>query len=472
MQAVREGAVRVLSIFLWVLSLCFIPVHSSFGASLEGIRGSFLDFVKDPFYTKQDKEAARFIPDGLLVLEDGKIKDFGSYSALQGKYPSLNITTYSNRLIMPGFIDCHVHYPQTKVIAEYGNQLLDWLAKYIFPEELKFKNKAYAQQVAQIFLKDLLRNGTTTAQVFTTTSPHSVDAFFEATSGLNLRMISGLTGLDRKGEAPAGYLDTAQSFYDDSKNFIQKWHGKGRNLYAVTPRFAVGSTQEQLDLSGKLYKEFPGVYVNTHMSENNKEIAEVAKLFPKSKDYLNVYEQAGLVGPRFTAGHSVHLDQSEFERMSKADATIAFCPSSNLFLGSGLFKIQNAKSKETPIKVCMGTDMGGGNYFSILKVLSDAYKVGMLQDYKISSFKGLYLATLGGATALHLDDKLGNFNPGKEADFVVLDWMATPELASRNESPTAKNIDDLEDKVFGLMMLGDDRAIDKTYVMGKIVYSR
>ncbi len=455
---------------LWILF--FLPLQNVFAASQEGIRGAFLDFVKDPFYTKTDQEAARYLPDGLLVLEEGKIKDFGPYADLQSKYPGLKITRYTNRLMMPGFIDCHIHYPQTKVIAEYGNQLLEWLAKYIFPQEMNFKNKSYADGVARFFFQELLRNGTTTAQVFTTTYPDSVDAFFGEASRLNLRMIAGLTGLDRKGQAPAGYLDTAQSFYEDSKKLLRKWHMKGRNLYAVTPRFALGSTPQQLDLSGKLYKEFPGIYVNTHMSENKKEVAEVAKVYPDSKDYLNVYEQAGLVGPRFTAGHSVHLDDSEFERMSKAGASMGFCPSSNLFLGSGLFKIQKAKSVETPVRVCMGTDMGGGNYFSMLKVMNDAYKVGMLQDYKISAFKGLYLLTLGGANALYLDDKLGNFKPGKEADFVVLDWMATPDLAFRNQTATAKNLDDLEVKIFGMMTLGDDRVVDKTYVAGKLLYER
>ncbi len=460
------------SVLFLLLVLFAFPLRNVSAAEQEGVRGAFLDFIKDPFYTKTDEEATRYTPDGLLVLEDGKIKDFGSYAKLQAKYPGLKITSYADRLIMPGFVDCHIHYPQTKVIAEYGSQLLEWLAKYIFPEEMHFKNKAYADAVAKVFFQDLLRNGTTTAQVFTTTYPDSVDAFFEEASHLNMKMIAGLTGLDRKGEAPAAYLDTAQGFYDDSKKLIQKWHNKGRNLYAVTPRFAVGSTQEQLNLSGKLYKEFPGVYVNTHMSENVKEIAEVAKLFPNSKDYLNVYEQAGIVGPRFTAGHSVHLDKSEFERMSKAGATAGFCPSSNLFLGSGLFKLQNAKSVETPIRVCMGSDVGAGNYFSMLRVMNDAYKVAMLQNTKVSGFKGLYLLTLGGANALYLDDKLGNFNPGKEADFIVLDWMVIPELAYRNQTATAKNVGDLEDKVFGMMTLGDDRVVDKTYVAGKLVYER
>ncbi len=472
MKTVRT-VISSLFLFSLVIGLVgWVGENSTFAGSLSGVRGAFLDFTKDPFYTKEDKDAARYLPDGLLVMEDGKIKDFGSYSDLKNKYPALKITTYSNRLIMPGFVDCHIHYPQTKVIAKYGNQLLDWLSQYIFPEEIKFKNKGYATEVAKVFLNDLLRAGTTTAQVYTTTFPDSVDAFFEESSRMNLRMIAGLTGIDRAGKAPDDYRDTAQSFYDNSKKLIQKWHGKGRNLYALTPRFAVGSTQEQLNLTGKLYKEFPGVYVNTHMSENTKEIAEVAKLFPNSKDYLNVYEQAGFVGPRFTAGHSIHLDESMFERMSKANASIGFCPSSNLFLGSGLFKIQKAKSTQTPVRVCMGSDTGAGNYFSILRVLNDAYKVGMLQDSKISSFKGLFLATLGGANALYLDDKLGNFNPGKEADFVVLDWMAIPELAYRNQTGTAKDLKDLEDKTFGMMTMGDERVVDKTYVMGKVVYSR
>ncbi len=467
-----NSAKRYLAKILCLFSLCCLLVPISYAGSLKGIRGATLDFVKDPFYSATEEEAARYYPDGLLVIEDGKIKDHGPYQSLIKKYPNLSVTHYPNRLIMPGFIDCHVHYPQTKVVAAFGNQLLEWLQQSVFPEELKFKNKAYAKKVAKVFLQSMLRNGTTTAQVFTTTFPVSVDAFFEESQRLNTRMIAGLTGIDRKGQAPDAYLDTADSFYRDSKRLLKKWHGNGRQLYAITPRFALGSTKKQLQLAGKLRKEFPTTFVNTHLAENPKEIKAVLKHHPDSDTYLNVYAKAGLLGKRFTGGHAIYLEDNEFQQVVDTGATLGFCPSSNLFLGSGLFKIAKAKSKKTPTRVCMGSDMAGGNFFSMLKVLNDAYKVGMLQDYKISALKGLYLVTLGGAHALYLDDKLGNFDKGKEADLVVIDWMAIPELKFRNQTATAKNIDELKDKAFGLMLMGDERVIDKTYVAGKLMYSK
>lgn len=456
---------------LLVAVLIWLSGSMSQAGELQGIRGSFFDFVRDPFFA-EEKESIRFIPDGLLIIEDGKIKVFGTYESMREKYGDLKITSHSGKLIMPGFIDCHIHYPQTRMVAAYGNQLLEWLNASVWPEEIKFRNKEYARQVASFFLDEMLRCGTTTVQSYTTTFPDSVDAFFEEASKRNMRVIAGLTGIDRKGQAPDDYRDTAESFYVNSKKLIQKWHGKERNLYAVTPRFAAGSTEQQLRRAGELRKQHPDVYVNTHLSENPSEIRLVAKLFPMCTDYLNVYERFGLVGPRCNFGHAVHLSDSEFERLSRAGASIAFCPSSNLFLGSGLFKIGKAKSSRTPVRVGLGTDVGGGNNFSQLLVLKDAYKVGMLQDYKISAFKGLYLATRGGADALYLEDKLGSFDPGKEADFVVFDVMATPELAFRNQSPEIRSLDDLAFKTFGLMMLGDSRAVCATYVAGKRLYEK
>ncbi len=446
---------------------------------MKAIRGAFLDFLADPFYKSQD-EAVRFLPDGLLVIDGERIKDFGAFADIADGYAGVETTHYTNRLILPGFIDTHIHYPQTEMIAAFGEQLLEWLEKYTFPTEMKFRDKAYARKVADRFLNLLLANGTTTGQVFTTTFPQSVDAFFEACSERNICMIAGLTGIDRPGLAPPDYLDTADSFYANSKELIERWHKKGRNKYAITPRFALGSTREQLARCGQLKGEYPDTWVNTHMSENHKEIAQVAELFPEAKDYLNVYERAGIVGPRFTAGHSIHLSDDAFQRMSSSKSSISFCPSSNLFLGSGLFMLQKAKSVETPVLVGVGTDMGAGDCFSILRVLNDAYKVAALQDQKLSALKGLYLATLGGAKSLLLEDEIGSFDQGKFADFVVtnpratsvLDFRAEQALIDVNATPEAQARERMEHEAFGMMVLGDERAVEATYVSGELLYKK
>jgi guanine deaminase len=437
----------------------------------EAIRGAFLDFTNDPFFNPV-RQSVRFTPDGLLVLEDGKFKDFGRYSDLKEKYLHLAAVSYPDRLIVPGLVDCHIHYPQTRIVAAYGNQLLEWLTASVFPEEIKFKDAGYARDVASFFLDEMIRRGTTTVMSYTTTFPGSVDVFFEEATRRNMRVIAGLTGIDRNGFAPDAYLDTAESFYRDSKALYHKWHGKGRNLYAVTPRFAFGCSDEMLKRAGELYQELEGVYVNTHLSENRSEVAGVKTRFPDAANYLDVYDRAGLVGPRCVFGHSIYLNDSEFQRMSASGASIAFCPSSNLFLGSGLFKIAEAKSPRNPVRVGMGSDMGGGDNFGMLAVLKDAYKVGMLQGYSLSAFKLLYLATRGSAQALYLEEKVGTFDPGKEADFVVLDLMATPELASRNRSAAISSLDEVAFKTFGLIMLADTRAVAASYVAGKKLYER
>ncbi len=434
---------------------------------LKVIRSSFLDFIDDPFYTSE-AASVRYLEDGLLVIENGKIKDFGTYEQLQEKYAGIDAIAYPDKLIMPGFIDTHIHYPQTAMVAAYGEQLLEWLSKYTFPTEAKFKDKNYAAEIATVFLDELLKNGTTTALVFAAVFPESVDAFFEEAERRNLRMIAGKVMMNRN--APDFLLDTAQSSYDETKVLIEKWHQKGRLLYAVTPRFAITSTDEQLDLAGKLLSEFPDVYLHTHLSENVNEVQFVAKLFPNSKGYLDVYDQTGLVKEKSIFAHGVQLTDQEFKRLSETKSAISFCPTSNLFLGSGLFKLHQAKSIETPVKVGLGTDIGAGTSFSLLQTANEAYKVVQLQGEKLSSFKALFLATLGGARALSLEDKLGNFEIGKEADFIVLDPKATPAMALRNADFPVKTLEDIADKAFAIMIMGDDRAIEATYIMGEIAY--
>lgn len=437
--------------------------------TLQAFRSSFLDFVDDPFYVSQTK-CVRYISDGLLILENGKVKELGSYESLQAKYAGISITAYPGMLCMPGFVDTHIHFPQTETIAAYGEQLLEWLNKYTFPTEQKFKEKAYAQKVAAIFLDELLKNGTTTALVFAAVYPESVEAFFEAASHRNLRMIAGKVMMDRN--APELLQDTAQSSYQQSKQLIQKWHKKGRLLYAVTPRFAITSSDEQLRLAGKLLDEFPDVYLHTHISENESEVAWVKKLFPQCQGYLDVYDRAGLVGDRSVFAHGVHLSDAEFQRLSEAKAAIAFCPTSNLFLGSGLFKIERAKSGEHPVKLGLGTDVGAGTSFSMLQTALEAYKVAQLRRQKLSPFQALFLATLGGARALNLDSTIGNFDAGKEADFIVLDLHATPLMAFRNHDVMPTSIEALAEKVFTSIVLGDDRAIRATYIMGELASDR
>ncbi|WP_225887036.1 guanine deaminase [Nodosilinea nodulosa] len=432
------------------------------------IKGALLDFVGDPFYGPE-AEAVRYVADGLLLVREGKIEAAGTYGDLSPSLGDRPLVDYSGSLITPGFIDTHIHYPQTGMMAAYGEQLLEWLNRYTFPTERKFADADYARSVAELFLDELLKNGTTTALVFAAVFPASVDAFFEAAEGRNLRMISGKVMMDRN--APDYLSDTAQSSYDESKALIEKWHGRGRLLYAVTPRFAATSTEAQLKQAARLLDEFPDLYLHTHLSENVNEVAWVRELFPQYGGYLDVYDQTGLVRERSLFAHGVQLTDGEFQRLSEAKAAVSFCPTSNLFLGSGLFRIEQAKNPEHPVKVGLGTDVGAGTSFSLLQTTNEAYKVAQLRGQKLSAFKALFLATLGGARALCLEDRLGSFDPGKEADFVVLDPQATPLLALRNESGIPETLAGLADLLFSLVIMGGDRAVAATYIMGELAYS-
>jgi guanine deaminase len=433
------------------------------------IRAAFLDFLADPFY-QPESEAVRYIPDGLLIVENGHIQAFGPYEALRSSYGEIPVQHYPDRLILPGLIDLHLHLPQTEMIAAYGEQLLEWLENYTFPTEQKFKDKQYASQVATVFIDELLRNGTTTAVVLAAVYPESVEAFFEVAEQRNLRMIAGKVLMDRN--APPALTDTAESSYHESKTLIEKWHKKGRLLYAITPRFAPTSSDAQLNLAGQLWREYPDTYMHTHLSENLNEVAWVQELFPDSKGYLDVYDRAGLVGDRSIFAHCVQLSDVEFQRLSEAGCAIAFCPTSNLFLGSGLFKIEQAKSRDFPIKLGLATDVGGGTSFSMFQTANEAYKVAQMRQQSLSPFQAMFLATLGGARSLSLDDKIGNFEVGKEADFIVVDLRSTPIMAFRNPIAMPMNLVELADRVFSLVIMADDRAIQATYVMGELVYQR
>lgn len=430
------------------------------------LRGTLLDCVADPFFVPA-AEAVRYVPDGLLVVEDGHIAALGPFADLQATYTHLPLVDYSGHLITPGFIDTHVHYPQTGMIAAYGAQLLEWLNQYTFPTERQFQDPSYARRIADLFLDELLKNGTTTALVFAAVFPESVEAFFEAALARNLRMISGKVLMDR--HAPDYLRDTPQTGYTQSKALIEKWHGRGRLAYAVTPRFAVTSTEAQLKVAAQLLDEFPDLYLHTHLSENVNEVAWIRELFPKYDGYLDVYDQTGLVRERSVFAHGVQLTEAEFRHLSEAKAAISFCPTSNLFLGSGLFRLDRAKSPESPVKVGLGTDVGAGTSFSLLQTANEAYKVAQLRRQALSPFQALFLATLGGAQALCLEDKIGSFNPGNEADIIVLNPRATPLLALRNQAPITADLATVADPLFSLLIMGDDRAVAATYILGQRV---
>lgn len=421
-------------------------------------RATIVHCVADPKDVGLDN-CYQFFEDGLLVIENGYVIDIGDAQALLKKQPkNVKITEYNNKIITSGFIDTHIHYPQTRIIASYGDQLLDWLENYTFPEEMRFSDPSYARHTAELFFDQLMRNGTTTAMVFGTVHKQSVDIFFELAQKRHLRMIAGKVLMDRN--APTELTDTAESGYQDSKALIEKWHNKDRLLYAITPRFAPTSSPQQLEMAGKLLAKYPDVYMQTHISENPKEIEWVQALFPDRSGYLDVYDHYGLLHNRSILAHGVHLSDKECQRLAETDSAIAFCPTSNLFLGSGLFKL--SKLENYHVKVGMGTDVGAGTSFSLLQTMNEAYKVMQLQHEKLHPLKSLYLATLGGARALQLDDKIGNLAIGKEADFVVLDLHATPLLKVRTEQANT-----LEEILFVLMTLGDDRTVYQTYILGE-----
>ncbi len=451
-------------------------------------RARILYFIDDPVKTARPDESYRYIDDGLLVVVKGKIAAVDEYNILKDQLVELAGTSeinseYKNDLIMPGFIDSHIHYPQTEIIGSYGQQLLEWLTLYTFPTERQFEKYEHAHKISKMFLKELLRNGTTTALVLGTVHPQSVDALFNEALKLNMRLIAGKVMMDRN--APDYLLDTAQTSYEQSKELMEKWHGRGRLLYAITPRFAPTSTPGQLIMASKLAKEYPTAYVHTHLSENLAECEWVKSLFPDSKNYLDVYHKFNLTGNRSIFAHGIHLSDAEFQMLHDTGSAVIFCPTSNLFLGSGLFKLRDAKKKGREIKLGMGTDVGGGSTFNMLQTLNEAYKVVLLQQNEmpvkipLSVFEGLYQATLGGALVLGLEDKIGTFRPGNEADFIVLAFAETELQNLRIDSINAR-IDRREispaqgfaEKLFVVMTLGDDRNIKATYLEGKLVHRR
>ncbi len=434
--------------------------------SITAHRGEILHFMDDPRHGATGSQDApeQYLEDGLLVIEEGHVAQCGpARDLIPGLPDSVSVYSHSNALIVPGFIDTHIHYAQVNVIASYGTQLIDWLHNHTFPVESGFGDKQSFLSTAEFFIDELLRNGTTTALVFGTVHPQSVEAFFDVAGARNLRMICGKVMMDRN--APDELLDTAQSSYEQSRQLIKRWHGKGRLGYAVTPRFAATSTGEQLALAGQLLKENGSVHLHTHLSENQAECRWVRDLFPDRIDYLDVYEHYGLLGKRSVFAHGIHLSDREWSCLGESESSLSFCPTSNLFIGSGLFNLKSADKYGVPVG--LGTDVGGGDSFSILRTINEAYKVQQLQQANLSPLRSLYLATLGGARVLNLEQRIGNFEKGKEADFIVLDYRATPLLERKLASCRS-----LTDRLFAIQMLGDDRAIRETWIMGVKQHSR
>jgi guanine deaminase len=368
---------------------------------------------------------------------------------------------HRGKLITPGFIDTHVHYPQTDIIGSPAPGLLPWLETYTFPAEGRFADPVHARAVAEFFLDELLRNGTTTAMVYCTVHAESVDALFEASSARKLRMAAGKVLMDR--HCPDFLRDTAD--LRASEQLIRRWHKRGRSLYAITPRFAPTSTEAQLGAAGELARAHPDTFIQTHVAENRDECAWVGRLFPRQRSYLQVYEHHGLLRERAMFGHCIWLDDADFARMAATGAAIAHCPTSNLFLGSGLFDLARADAQR--VAVSLATDVAGGTSFSILQTMNEAYKVARLKGNDLSALRMFYLATLGAARAMRLEGTIGSFAPGAEADFIVLDPQATPLLARRTAGAGS-----LEELLFALALLGDDRTVAATYAAGSLVHAR
>ncbi|TYC63191.1 guanine deaminase [Rhodobacterales bacterium] len=420
-------------------------------------RGRLLSFAARPS-GPDDTSAYSYEEDGALLVEGATIRGSGSFQSIMASAPEgTAVIDHRPHLIVPGFIDTHIHFPQAQVIASWADQLLDWLNDYTFPEEQKFADKSHGKRIAGAFYDALISNGTTTAAAYCSSHINSVDAYFEEAEARGMLMLGGKTMMDRN--APPALCDTAQSSYDDSKAMLEKWHGRGRAHYVVTPRFAITSTPEQLVAAGALAREFPDCHVQTHINENQNEIAFTRELYPDAAHYLGVYESFGLLGPRTLLGHCIHMTGHELQVMRETDSVAVFCPTSNLFLGSGLF--DKAGMESAGIRTSIATDVGGGTSYSMLRTLDEGYKVLQLQRQRMHPLTSFYWATLGNAEALSLPDRIGTLDAGTDADFVVLDAKATPPMALRME-----NAQSLSEELFVLQTLGDDRAVVETYAAG------
>ena len=419
------------------------------------LSGQVLSFSGSPFGTAP-QEAARF--DEAIALVGGQIADIGPLSRLRRTHPEARVVAHGDKIITAGFVDAHAHYPQTAIIASWGKRLIDWLNTYTFPEEMRFADPQYASVVAERYLDLTAAHGTTTICTYCTIHPTSVDAIFAAAQRRGQRLVAGKTCMDRD-TAPAALRDSAQSAYDDSKALLQKWHGTDRLSYAITPRFSPTSTPEQLTALGALWAEHPDCLMQTHLSEQTDEIAWVRSLYPEARDYLDTYEAHGLLGPRGVYGHVIHLEPRERDRLRESGAALVHCPTSNTFIGSGLFDMDGLMREGQ--RIALATDTGGGSSFSMLPTMAAAYEIAQLRGNALHAAELIWLATAGSAQALHLGDRIGNLAPGMEADLVVLDLASTPAIAQR----TAR-ADTIWEALFATLMMGDDRAIAEVWING------
>ncbi len=426
------------------------------------LRGRTLTFRRAP-EAIDDSDAWSFEEDGGLVVENGVIVAAGAYASLPRGADDV-VIDHRPYLIIPGFIDAHAHFPQMQVIGSYGAELLDWLNNYTFPAETRFASEAHAAQIASAFLDEMVRQGTTTSAVYCTVHPQSAEAFFAESERRGMAMVAGKVMMDRN--APDALTDDARRSYEDTKALIGKWHGRGRLSYAITPRFAITSTPAQLEAAGALAREFPDCHVQTHLSENHAEIAFTNSLYPDCGDYAGIYERYGLTGRKSLFGHSIHLSEREADALSESGSVAVFCPTSNLFLGSGLFDYQRYRRRSKPLRMAIATDVGGGTNYSMLRTLDEGYKVIAASGEKLDPMRAFWQVTRGNAEALSLAESLGSLEKGRFADLVVLDTRATPAMRLRMETVTT-----LAEELFLLQTLGDDRAVVETYVAGRAAKS-
>jgi guanine deaminase len=424
------------------------------------LRGRTLTFLRRPEGVG-DLSALRYEEDGGLLVDGGRIVAAGPYSEVEARAGAdAEIVDHRPNLILPGLIDSHAHMPQMQVIASYGAELLDWLNKYTFPEETRFSDPDHARRIAGLFLDELVRQGTTTVAAYCSVHRASAEAFFAAAHARDMLTVAGKVMMDRN--APDGLRDTPQSAYDDTSALIAAWHGKGRQHYAVTPRFAITSTPEQMEVAGALMREHPDLHMQTHLSENHAEIAFTLELYPQARDYTDVYERYGLLGRRALFGHCIHLSEREADALAESGSVAVFCPTSNLFLGSGLFDYQRYRRRGRPLRAALATDVGGGTNYSMLRTMDEGYKAIALNGEKLDPLGSFWQATRGNAEALSLSDRIGTLEEGSDADIVVLDSGATPAMRIRRERITS-----LAEELFLLQTLGDDRAVVETYVSGR-----
>ncbi len=424
------------------------------------LRGRTLSFLRWP-ESIDDHAAYTYEEDGGLLLRDGKIVAAGPYAEVEKRAgEGTKRIDHRPHLILPGFIDAHVHFPQMQVIASYGAELLDWLNTYTFPEETKFADAQHGRRIARLFLDEMVRHGTTTVAAYCSVHKASAEAFFEESHARDMLNIAGKVMMDRN--APDGLLDTPQSGYDDTRALIGEWHGKGRQHVAITPRFAITSSPEQMEMAGALAKEFPNLHVQTHLSENHAEIAYTCELYPQAKDYTDIYDRYGLLGKRTLLGHCIHLSEREADALSESGSVAVFCPTSNLFLGSGLFDYQRFRRREKPLRIATATDVGGGTNYSMLRTMDEGYKVIALNGEKLNPLQSFWQLTRGNAEALSVAGRVGTLEQGTDADIVVLDSGATPGMRLRMET-----VGTLAEELFLLQTLGDDRAVREVYVSGR-----